>query len=111
MPDARPSPDELLRRVEAEEQQARRGRLKIFFGYASRVGKSFRMLDEGRRRKQRGQDVVIGSIQGELAPDGQELLKTMEAIPGIAATVGEKTYEVMDLVAILRRRPQVCLVD
>jgi two-component system sensor histidine kinase KdpD len=46
----RPNPDELLRRVQAEERRERRGRLKVFLGYASRVGKSFRMLDEGRRR-------------------------------------------------------------
>ena len=45
MTDARPSPEELLRRIEAEERQAARGRLKIFLGYASRVGKSYRMLD------------------------------------------------------------------
>ena len=107
----RPDPEEILRRVQAQEKQESQGRLKIFFGYASRVGKSFRMLDEGRRRKQRGQDVVIGSIQGKLAPDVQALLKTIEAIPGITTTVDGKTYEVMDLVAILRRRPQVCLVD
>ena len=61
--DKRPSPEELLRRVQAEERRERRGRLKVFLGYASRVGKSFRMLDEGRRRKERGEDVVVAAIQ------------------------------------------------
>ena len=42
-----------------------RGRLKVFLGYASGVGKSFRMLDEGRRRRERGQDVVAGALQPE----------------------------------------------
>jgi len=111
MPDARPSPDELLRRVEAEEQQARRGRLKIFLGYASRVGKSFRMLDEGRRRKQRGQDVVVGYIQGKLDPDVAKVLATMEVIPGLKVRSDGQEEEVMDVIAILRRHPQVCLVD
>ena len=57
----RPDPEELLRKIEAEEAQALRGRLKIFLGYAPRVGKSFRMFDEGRRRAERGQDVVVGA--------------------------------------------------
>jgi two-component system, OmpR family, sensor histidine kinase KdpD len=112
MPDARPSPEELLRRIEAEEKQAGRGRLKVFLGYVSRVGKSFRMLDEGRRRKQRGQDVVVGYIQGKLGPDVSNILKTMEVIPGLkVVSVDGKEDEVMDVVAILRRNPQVCLVD
>jgi two-component system sensor histidine kinase KdpD len=111
MPDLRPSPEELLRRVEAEEQQAGRGRLKIFLGYASRVGKSFRMLDEGRRRKQRGQDVVVGYIQGKLEPDVSKVLETMEVIPGLKVRSDGREEEVMDVIAILRRHPQVCLVD
>jgi two-component system sensor histidine kinase KdpD len=111
MPDTRPSPEELLRRIEAEERQAGRGRLKIFLGYASRVGKSFRMLDEGRRRKQRGQDVVVGYIQGKLEPDVAKVLQTMEVIPGLKVRFDGKEDEVMDVVAILRRHPQVCLVD
>ena len=65
MPSAirRRSPEELLQQVQAEEDYERRGRLKVFLGYASGVGKSFRMLDEGRRRQERGQDVVVGAIQ------------------------------------------------
>ena len=50
----RPDPDQLLRQAQAEEEYERRGRLKIFLGYASGVGKSYRMLDEGRRRHERG---------------------------------------------------------
>jgi two-component system, OmpR family, sensor histidine kinase KdpD len=65
MPSAirRRTPEELLQQVQAEEEYERRGRLKVFLGYASGVGKSFRMLDEGRRRHERGQDVVVGAIQ------------------------------------------------
>ena len=111
MPDQRPSPEEILRRVEAEEQQAGRGRLKIFLGYASRVGKSFRMLDEGRRRKQRGQDVVVGLIQSNVGAEVQCLLDTLEVIPGLQARSSEKDWLVLDVVAILKRHPQVCLVD
>ncbi len=71
MPSAirRRSPEELLQQLQAEEDYERRGRLKVFLGYASGVGKSFRMLDEGRRRKERGQDVVVGAIQPKTPPE------------------------------------------
>ena len=59
----RPDPEQLLRQLEAEEQYERRGRLKVFLGYASGVGKSLRMLDEARRRRERGEDVVVGATQ------------------------------------------------
>ena len=111
MSNPRPSPEELLRRVEAEERQARRGRLKIFLGYASRVGKSFRMLDEGRRRKQRGQDVVIGLIQSKLEPDVAKICESIEVIPGFKVRTDGRDEEVLDVISILKRRPQVCLVD
>ncbi|MDQ6665496.1 MAG: sensor histidine kinase KdpD, partial [Acidobacteriota bacterium] len=59
----RPNPDELLRKLEEQDALSARGRLKIFLGYAPRVGKSVRMFDEGGRRASRGQDVVVGSLQ------------------------------------------------
>ncbi|HLI29889.1 MAG TPA: sensor histidine kinase KdpD [Terriglobia bacterium] len=103
----RPTPEQLLHRVQAEEEYERRGRLKIFLGYASGVGKSFRMLDEGRRRKLRGEDVVIGAVQSQLPSEAENLLQTMEVIP--LKISGESAT--MDVGAILRRQPQVCLVD
>src|SRR6185295_20070484 len=72
--DRRRNPDELLRRVQAEERREGRGRLKIFLGYSPRVGKSRRMFDEGRRRKQRGQDVVIAAAQPDLPPTDLEII-------------------------------------
>jgi two-component system sensor histidine kinase KdpD len=109
--DRRPSPEELLSRVQAEERRARRGRLKVFLGYASRVGKSFRMLDEGRRRKERGEDVVVASIQFPLTPDLEGLMATLEYIPVLKETYAGNEYEVLDVAAIFRRHPRVCLVD
>ena len=101
------TPEELLLQVQAEEAQDSRGRLKIFLGYASGVGKSFRMLDEGRRRAERGQDVVVGAIQLPPTPDVEELLHKLEVIP--LQTIDG--VGVMDLPAILKRHPRVCLVD
>jgi two-component system sensor histidine kinase KdpD len=109
--DRRPDPEELLRRVQAGERRERRGRLKVFLGYASRVGKSFRMFDEGRRRKLRGQDVVVGALQRGAEPDLEELVKNFEAIPTLVETHAGRTYEVLDLAALFRRHPGVCLID
>ena len=109
--DRRPSPEELLRRVQADERRERRGRLKVFLGYASRVGKSFRMFDEGRRRKMRGQDVVVGAVQSAVEPDLQQILAGFETIPPILERHGGKTYEVIDLASVFRRHPGVVLID
>jgi two-component system sensor histidine kinase KdpD len=105
--DRRPDPVLLLKQVEAQDEQLQHERLKVFLGYASGVGKSFRMLDEGRRRRARGQDVVIGAIQDDMPPELTQLLGTMEVIP--LKKIGNGAA--MDVEAILRRRPQVCLVD
>src|SRR6516162_956529 len=83
------------------------GRLKLFLGYASGVGKSFRMFDEGRRRKERGQDVVVGAVQGKITAEIEPTLAALEVIPMLSI----RGTTVMDVEAILRRRPQVCLVD
>src|SRR5450432_37614 len=76
----RPNPEHLLQQVEDEANRATRGRLKIFLGYASGVGKSFRMFDEGRRRRSRGADVVVGAIQSTEPAVVQELLRGLEVI-------------------------------
>lgn len=97
----RPDPDQLLRRFEADE---RVGRLKIFLGYASGTGKTFRMLDEGRRRKMRGEDVVVGAMQPEVPDEARALMAQLETIPlrsGVA----------VDVDAVVRRGPEVCLID
>ena len=102
----RRTPEDLLREVQAEEAAVTRGRLKIFLGYASGVGKSYRMLDEARRRKGRGEDVVVGGIQPAVPPDVEALLRNVEAIAP-AANAGRPT---IDLQALLRRHPSVCVI-
>lgn len=102
--DRRPDPGELLRRIQAGERRDSRGRLKVFLGYAPRVGKSLRMFDEGRRRKLRGQDVVIAALQNPVSPDIQAVIDRVEIIPQSAAGA-------IDLDALFQRRPQLCLID
>ena len=106
-PTPKPTPEQLLERLESEEEYQSRGRLKVFLGYASGVGKSFRMLDEGRRRHERGQDVVVGATQARLSQDVLQAISTLETIP----SPERNGVPVMDVAAILRRKPKVCLVD
>jgi two-component system, OmpR family, sensor histidine kinase KdpD len=100
-------PEALLRRIEAAEQSGRRGQLKIFLGYASGVGKSFKLFDEGRRRHERGEDVLIGATQPELPPEIAQVIRGLEVVP--SQIVGG--VPVLDVPALLRRHPEVCLVD
>src|SRR5437764_10750418 len=103
----RASPDELLRQLQEQEDSARGGRLKVFLGYAPRAGKSLRMFEEGCRRIQRGQDVVVGAIQVKGSHDLTDLIGRFEVIPPLV--VGG--METVDVEAILRRKPGVGLID
>lgn len=105
--DRRPDPDQLLRQIQAEERYLGRGRLKVFLGYASGVGKSLRMLDEGRRRRLRGQDVVVAATQASVFPQVEDLLRELEIIPP-RTDLGTST---IDIDAVLGRRPEIVLID
>jgi two-component system, OmpR family, sensor histidine kinase KdpD len=104
----RKTPEELLRECQAEERAiVHEGYLKIFVGYASGVGKSFRMLDEARRRRERGQDVVVGALQPKVPPEVAAILEKLEVIPLKHIDGGSA----IDVDAILRRHPAVCFID
>src|ERR1700690_4263823 len=103
--DRRLNPEELLRRVQAEERRERRSRLKVFLGYAPRVGKSLRMFDEGRRRKLRGEDVVVGAAQANVTADVQEIVSRLEVVRCISEQHAGRAYEVIDLTTLFRRHP------
>jgi len=106
-PPHRPSPEQLLAGIELEELRKRRGRLKVFLGYAAGVGKSFQMLDEARRRSERGEDVVVCALQPEYPAEVQSLLQKLEIISALK-TEGAET---IDVPAVIRRHPQVALID
>src|SRR6202790_232665 len=103
----RPSPDQLLAQIQFEERRKRRGQLKVFLGYAAGVGKSFQMLDEGRRRRERGEDVVVCAAQPEYPAEIQAILQQLEVIPTLKS--GES--ESINGPEVIRRHPQVALVD
>ncbi|HEY8009461.1 MAG TPA: sensor histidine kinase KdpD [Rudaea sp.] len=111
LPDSRPDPDALLARVRREEARRRRGRLKIFFGAAAGVGKSYAMLEAARRQKADGADVVVGYVELHGRPETEALLSGLEALPPQALEHRGLTLAEFDLDASLLRNPQIIIVD
>jgi two-component system sensor histidine kinase KdpD len=111
MTSERPDPDELLARVQVEEDRAQRGKLKLFLGYAAGVGKTFEMLQEARRQKAAGVDVVVGYVEPHGRPETEALLEGLEAIPPRRVPHRGVTVRELDLDAVLKRRPQLVLID
>ena len=104
----RPDPEALLRSVQAAERTERRGQLKIFLGYASGVGKSFRMFDEGRRRRERGEDVIVAALQPNMDPDTEAVARPLENLP---TRVNRRRSRHRCSRRSFARHPQVALVD
>jgi len=107
----RPDPDELLARVQAEEKQQKHGRLKIFFGYAAGVGKTYAMLEAAHQRKAEGVDVVVGYVETHKRVETETMLRDLELIPRQSLTYRNIQLSEMDIDAVLRRRPRLVLVD
>ncbi|WP_443075145.1 ATP-binding protein [Streptomyces sp. NBC_01483] len=91
--------------------EVRPGRLKVYLGAAPGVGKTYRMLDEGRRRAARGADVVVGFVECHGRPGTEAMLDGLEVIRRAPCAYRGGEFEEMDLAAVLARRPQVALVD
>jgi len=88
-----------------------RGKLRVYLGAAPGVGKTYAMLDEGRRRTARGTDVVVGLAETHGRRHTAELLEGMEIVPRREISYRGTTFTEMDLDAVLARRPAVALVD
>src|SRR5262245_47107014 len=109
--DIRPNPDELLARVQAEEAKTRRGKLKIFFGAAPGVGKTYAMLEAARREKRDGVDVVVGYVEPHGRKETESLLDGLEVVPPREFSYHGMPLREADVEAIVKRRPEVVLVD
>jgi len=107
----RPDPDELLARVAREEAKARRGRLKIFFGMAAGVGKTYAMLLAARERRAENLDVVVGLVETHGRAETQALLEGLEVLPAKPIDYRDTVLREFDLDAALKRRPSILLVD
>ncbi|HEY1012953.1 MAG TPA: universal stress protein, partial [Herpetosiphonaceae bacterium] len=111
MAEQRPDPDALLQRVKAEAARGQRGRLKIFFGAAAGVGKTYAMLEAAQQRRQQGVDVVAGYIQSHGRAETDARADGLAQLaPRWAEHRGTRLRE-FDLDAALARRPALLLVD
>ena len=90
---------------------ADRGRLRVYLGAAPGVGKTYAMLDEGRRRVERGTDLVVGYVETHGRPKTERELEGLEVVPRAKVAYRGTVQEEMDLDAILQRHPHVVLVD
>lgn len=111
MPYERPNPDLLLAQVRAEEAHAKRGSLRIFFGYAAGVGKTYSMLEAARQAIKQGRDVVIGYVEPHARPETQALIEGLEAVPVREIAHRGVILREFDIDAALSRHPHVILVD
>ena len=111
MSDDRPDPDQLLARVERDNAKAKRGRLKIFFGAAAGVGKSYAMLLAARERRSENLDVVIGLIETHGRKETQALLKGLDVLPPRQIDYKGTMLHEFDIDAALKRRPAIIIVD
>lgn len=107
----RKSPEELLEAIKRQEQGAGRGHLKIFFGYAAGVGKTYAMLRAARSAKRRGVDVTIGYIEPHSRPDTVAQLEGLEQLPPLQIEHKGIKLREFDLDAAIARRPELILVD
>ncbi|GEP57244.1 sensor histidine kinase [Reyranella soli] len=103
----RPSPDALLKAAEREG----RGKLKIFLGAAPGVGKTYEMLSAARRRKAEGVDVVAGLVETHGRAETEAQMVGLEIVPRRKVEYRGRTLDEMDIDAVLKRRPQLVLVD
>jgi two-component system sensor histidine kinase KdpD len=108
-PHQRPSPEALLEAAGREEGGV--GKLRIFVGAASGVGKTYEMLQQARARKQDGYDIVIGVVETHGRKETEALLEGLEVVPRRRIEYKGQWLEEMDLDGIIARRPQIVLVD
>src|SRR5580693_6227511 len=111
MADARPDPDQLLERVQAEEARAHSGRLRIFFGASAGVGKTYAMLEAARNAQAAGRDVVVGYVEPHGRLETERLLEGLPRLPTLPVSYRGIVRLEFDLDAALARHPGILLVD
>lgn len=104
---SRPRPEDFLELVE----RSKRGRLKVYIGFAAGVGKTYRMLEEAHALKKRGVDVVLGFIETHGRAETAALLEGLEQVPYRSVEYRGLVVEEMHVAAVIARKAQVVLVD
>lgn len=111
MTDNRPDPDALLARVKGEEPESHRGRLKIFFGMAPGVGKTYAMLEAARKVAKEGAQIVVGYLEPHARPETYALAMGLELLPLKSVEYRGRRVNEFDLEGALARRPEIIIVD
>ena len=111
MDPSRANPDKILKMIHRDDTSRQRGHLKIFFGYAAGVGKTYAMLKAAHAAKSRGVDVVAGYVEPHVRPETMALLEGLEQIPNRVMAHDQITLREFDLDAAIQRHPQLILVD
>jgi two-component system sensor histidine kinase KdpD len=109
--DERPKPEELITRINAEEKKKGKGKLKVFFGYAPGVGKTYSMLQNAIARRNEKVDVVLGYVDPHGRKETEVLMEGFETIPPKVIDYHGIKIPEMDLDAIIKRHPQLVIVD
>ncbi len=109
--EGRPLPEDLLIVARRAEEKAHEGQLTAYLGYAPGVGKTYSMLQDALQRLKEGKDVVIGYIETHDRPETSALVSNFEIIPTVSVQHQGLSLKEMDLDAIIRRHPQIILVD
>src|ERR1700712_5207153 len=107
----RPDPDELLDKIQRDEEKRQRGRLKIFFGASAGVGKTYAMLQAGHRRRDEGVDTVVGIVETHGRKEALAVVGGLGAVPLTLYESRGRTLPEFALAAALARKPQLILVD
>lgn len=111
MDEIRANPDELLRAIQNEEREKTQGHLKIFFGYAAGVGKTYAMLEAARDAKASGVDVVAGYVEPHERPETIAMMEGLEFLPQQKIQYNNIVLNEFDIDAALKRKPQLILID
>src|ERR1700681_4647442 len=93
------------------QAEARRGRLKVFLGATPGAGKTYAMLREAHQLTAHGHDMVVGYVETYNRPRTVELQEGLEVIPRVRVPYRGTLLEEMDLDAVVRRKPEIALVD
>lgn len=107
----RTEPDEILKKIHDEERKQGRGYLKIFFGYAAGVGKTYTMLEAAHTAKSRGVDVVVGYVEPHARPETARLVQGLECLSPKIVDHNQIQLKEFDLDVALARKPELILVD
>jgi two-component system sensor histidine kinase KdpD len=111
----RPTPEQMLARIRSDstggESASSEGKLRLFFGYAAGVGKTYAMLQAAQAMKREGRDVVVGYVEPHARPETQALTEGLGIVPPVEVAYRGSVIREFDLDATLARKPEFVLVD